>query len=85
MTLTMAPVEHLGFDETHPKTWRKGTTCTQCTAFVDSKRAEHAPVRVNFNINRLKADNAGGYTQHEIHRATVNRAKETGMEIAHKR
>ena len=89
MTLSLAfasvrpPIEHLGFDETHPKTWRKGTTCTDCTAHVEAKQAQHeGGPKVNFNIERLRADNAGGYTQLGLAKDTYDAARKSGMDIA---
>ena len=88
MTLSLAfasvrpPIEHLGFDETHPKTWRKGTTCAACTAHVAGKQAQHeGGAQVNFNIARLKADNAGGYTQLGLAKDTYDAARKSGNDI----
>ena len=88
MTLSLAfasvrpPIEHLGFDETHPKTWRKGHTCDDCVAFVDAKKAlQGAGPQVNFNIERLRADNAGGYTQLGLAKDTYDAARRSGNDI----
>lgn len=86
MTLPVAPTEHLGYEETHPKTWRKGTTCTDCSAHVERKRLQHnGGAHVNFNIARLKADNAGGYTQRELAKETFDAARAGGFDITRAR
>lgn len=53
-------------------------------AIIDKHRAKMAALggkTINFNINRLKHDNAGGYTQRELAQSTIDSAKASGREI----
>lgn len=76
------PVEHLGYAETHPEEWRLGVTCEDCRSHVAARREAHGGGKqVAFAIHRLKNDNQGGYTQHELHRDIVESAKADGRDI----
>ena len=58
------------------ETWDWGATCLVCMA--DIPQAGNMP---NFNIKRLKEDNAGHYTQNEMRKEIYESAREDGRDI----
>jgi hypothetical protein len=60
--------------------WAWGATCGECVAPPMPKYRGPA-----FNIKRLKADNAGGYTQRELAREITDAADRDGRNIEHPR
>lgn len=81
----MTDVEHEGI-WAHPGEWLPGTAaqCPQCMDALEAKFVNASKV-VHFNIDRLKNDNAGHYTQRELANETVRIAKAEGREIARAR
>lgn len=81
------PVEHLGRDDTHPDEWRLGITCDECqqshAKMMDEKFGEK--LSVFWNIQRLKNDNAGHYTQRELRNEIYDAARESGEDIGRAR
>lgn len=56
-------------------TWAWGVVCDKCTA---PRVYGTGPM---FNIKRLKADNAGHYTQHGLAREVEDAARKDGRDI----
>jgi hypothetical protein len=75
------PIEHLGWDATHPNDWRPGYSCDECDAYIETRAKRFVAKAPSFNISRLKADNAGHYTQRELAQEVVDKAKAQGREI----
>ena len=81
--------EHQGIG-VHEDEWLPGTVgdCPLCQAALAEIMARHQGgkmKKVNFNINRLKHDNAGHYTQAMLGRDVIEAAKKDGREIARAR
>jgi hypothetical protein len=68
------------FEDGHT-TWVDGVTCTDCQDLFRKKRELLNNGSPAMNIHRLKADNAGGYTQAELGREVQEAAKRDGREI----
>lgn len=78
------PVEHLGWDATHPDEWRLGATCDECAAHIRSKRAiadgsANAPLWTG--LKRLESDRENGQTQRELQKEIFDSARAEGRDI----
>ena len=79
----MEPIEHLGVI-VHTDEWRPGATCDECREALEARRAVLAggQKHVNFNLRRLRVQNAAHVTSREIAREITDSAKAEGRDLA---
>ena len=73
------PDETLTWHEHQDGTWGWGALCPACVATPLPGPTN----KIHFNIARLRADNAGHYTQRELAREITDAADRDGRDIEH--